>query len=111
MAKDDYFVLVYRILEYLYKCLKNSTKVDVKYLKPLSKDFPVECEYWSYIIRNLLEEGYIENVALIPVDGAEPIVKILDNVRITPKGIEYLQDNSKMQQVKRFVFDVLKNHI
>ena len=26
MAKDDYFVIVYRLLKYLYDCLKKSEK-------------------------------------------------------------------------------------
>ena len=41
MAKDDYFVLVYKILAYLYECIKGKKKLDFSYLQPMTKDFPV----------------------------------------------------------------------
>lgn len=111
MAKDDYFVLVYRILQHLYKCLKLSQKADLDYLKPLTKDFPIEEGYFNYIFRKLVEEGYIEDVVIIPIDGAEPLIKILESIKITPKGIEYLQENSKMEKAKKFISSVLKNQL
>lgn len=111
MARDDYYVLVYRILEHLYKCLRASKRADIDYIKPLTKDFPIEQEYFDYIFRNLLKEEYIEDVVVISVDGAEPIIKILDSVKITPKGIAYLQDNSKMASAKKFIAEIIKNKI
>ena len=41
MAKDDYFVIVYQILSYLYQRLKNGEPVDPAFLQhdgPLSKE-------------------------------------------------------------------------
>lgn len=32
MAKDDYYVIVYQILSYLYRTLKEGTEVDPKML-------------------------------------------------------------------------------
>ena len=34
MSRDDYFVLVYQILAYLYTCLKEGQQADPDYLKP-----------------------------------------------------------------------------
>ncbi|WP_263854361.1 hypothetical protein [Ligilactobacillus murinus] len=34
MAKNDYYVLVYRVLMYLYNCLKKGEDVDVSKLTP-----------------------------------------------------------------------------
>lgn len=34
MARDDYHVIVYQILAYLYQCLKNGSPVDVFMLEP-----------------------------------------------------------------------------
>lgn len=39
MAKDDYFVLAYKILAYLYECIKGKKKLDFSYLQPMTKDF------------------------------------------------------------------------
>ena len=33
MAKDDYYVIVYQILAYLYRCLKEGENVDGKMLQ------------------------------------------------------------------------------
>lgn len=57
MARNDCFVIAYRILAYLYACLK---------------------------------EG-------------KPVVRIERRIMITPKGIEYLQENSAMEKAKRFL--------
>ncbi len=104
MAKDDYHVLVYRILAYLYACLKESEKPDLEYLRYGTDKFPIGEAYWHYILRNLCRDGYIEGVSLVPILGLEGDgVKILPCVSITPKGIEYLQDNSKMQMAKNFL--------
>ncbi len=33
MAKDDYHVIVYQIIAYLYQCLKNGNDVDTRLLQ------------------------------------------------------------------------------
>lgn len=37
MAQDDYFVIVYQVLKYLYDCLKKRTLKDVKEMVPFGK--------------------------------------------------------------------------
>ena len=37
MAKDDYFVLVYRLLRYLYGCLKAGERSDIVYIQAKGK--------------------------------------------------------------------------
>ena len=54
MAKDDYFVLVYRILAYLYYCVKEGVKPDMTYLTYNTEHFPICESYWEYIIENIL---------------------------------------------------------
>ena len=41
MAKDDYFVLVNKLLRYLYKCLKDNLQPDWNLMAANTKDFPV----------------------------------------------------------------------
>lgn len=45
MAKDDYDVLVFKILTYLYRKLKEDYE-DETYLFPLTNDFPVKEEHF-----------------------------------------------------------------
>lgn len=106
MAKDDYFVLVYKILKYLYKCLKSGTSIDFNYLAYETKDFPVHKEYWEYILEKLTEDGYIEGVYVFRSDTGFTSVKYTSSMRITPLGIEYLEDNKMMKKVANAVKDI-----
>jgi hypothetical protein len=104
MAKDDYFVFVYKVLAYLYDCLKGKKKLDFAYFEPLTKDFPIEESYFNYIMENLFKEGYIDGVVLVPILGeAHGKIKYTKSLEITPKGIEYLTDNSMMEKAKGFL--------
>lgn len=76
MARDDYYVIVYKILSYLYQCLKLGKKID---------------------------EEYISNVQYDRTWCGEIIISNLDQAQITPKGIEYLDDNSLMEKAKKFL--------
>ncbi len=107
MAKDDYFVISYRILIYLYGCLKEGQLASLEYLRYDTNDFPVKKDYWQYILRHLYEEGFIEGVVLIPILGQNiKGIKLTDQLTITPKGIAYLQENSTMQKAKAFLKDL-----
>ena len=104
MAKDDYFVLAYKILAYLYECIKGKKKLDFSYLQPMTKDFPVEEGYFYYIVENIYKSGYIEGITMVPILGEpHPRIKYTENLCITPKGIEYLLDNSMMGKAKDFL--------
>ena len=59
MAKDDYFVLVYKILAYLYTVLKEGRSPDAKMLQYDSTLLGVNEPYWAYIMENLQAQGYI----------------------------------------------------
>ena len=48
MSRDDYFVLVYQILAYLYTCLKEGQQADPDYLKPDSPLLGINEQYWTY---------------------------------------------------------------
>lgn len=104
MAKDDYHVIAYRMLAYLYACLKECQKVNTSYLECDTVDFPIGKDYWYYILKNLYESEYITGIAIMPVLNNSVTIKINRDITITPKGIEYLQSNSSMQKA----FDFLK---
>lgn len=99
MARDDYFVIAYKLLTILYVLLKNGKTISNEQLKELSEGIPFE--YWEYILKSLSEEGYI--VGVVPISSLSGDTIKINDLQITPKGIEYLQDNSKMQKVKDFL--------
>lgn len=107
MAKDDYYVIAYRILAYLYVCLKKGEKPNLEYLKCETEDFPVGKDYWNYILSHLYMDGYLEGISLIPILGKEVRqVRMTNSVMITPEGIAYLQENSAMQKAKNFLKEI-----
>lgn len=104
MAKDDYFVIVYKVLVYLYAVLKRKIVFDVsKFEKSIGfKD--ISEEYFYDILKMMTDDGYITGLHFTKTYGNQYIlITDLDNMKITSKGIEYLQDNPKMQGVKEFL--------
>lgn len=95
MKKDDYFVIAYNILNYLYSKLKDgTTTVESSTLAEDTKDrMPhINEYYYLYVVQGLLDEKYI-------------IAKQIENeenvgAQITPKGIEYLFTHPMMKQAK-----------
>lgn len=108
MAKDDYHVLVYKILSYLYKRLKGKDKLNPEeYIVPMSKDFPINEEYYDYILNHMLEEGLIEGISFIKLWGGAKLLDGLEYIQITPAGIEYLSENNMMKKVAEALGDIV----
>lgn len=100
MAKDDYYTIVCKILVYLYKKLKGQdTRDPMTYLNPKTKDFPISPEYFEYCIKHMYKKGFIEGVA-VQTNGEDIFgVYVTENIQITPDGIDFMQDSSKIRRV------------
>lgn len=103
MAKNDYFVMVYRILTYLYEMFKAGERPDIEMFSP--EALGISNGYWTNIMESMSDDGYIKGIIPVPRVGGAPGVKIAD-IKITSKGIEYLQENSTMQKTKNFLKEV-----
>lgn len=104
MAANDYHIIVYQILEYLYTCLKDGEFPNIENMDVFRKRININDRYWRYILIHLLEDGYIEGANIVPLLGTkEKDIKLTLNFAITPKGIGYLQDNSFMEKARAFV--------
>lgn len=101
MAKDDYFVIAYRILSYLYECFKAAEKPDVDVFGPDA--LRINNGYWVNVMESLSNEGYISGAFFSGLLGGAKSAKLID-LKITQKGIAFLQENSLMAKAK----DVLK---
>lgn len=102
MAKDDYFVIVYQVLKYLYDCLKRGERPEAVYLQAARYSIPES--YWAYIILSLINEGHVKGIATIPTkDGI--VLGDFQDATITPKGIAYLFENSLLEKAKRTIKD------
>ena len=106
MAKDDYFVIVYQVLAYLYRCLKDGEDLDPELLAPTSRLLNINERYWGYIIENLQNDGFIRGASLKFAMGHVLYECNLENCQITPKGIEYLCENSTIKKAYKFLKEV-----
>lgn len=106
MAKDDYHVIVYQILAYLYTKLKAGEQIDGNFLKHDSPYLQINEKYWVYILENLVKSGLVTGITITKSWGDGIIVSNLDRAQITPAGIEYLCNNSFIEKAKEFLKDI-----
>lgn len=106
MAKDDYYVIVYKILAYLYVQLKNGEAVDENLILHDGKLFQINHRYWVYILENMTEQGFINGISFTRPWGAETLVDNLACCQITPVGIDYLCNNGLVEKAKNFLKDI-----
>lgn len=99
MAKDDYYVIVAKILVYLYARIKGKNKISsTEYLHPLSEDFPIYEEYFNYVLDEMLAHGYIR-MNVIRAWGAGVVMRDIDGIQITQEGIDFLRENSTIRKI------------
>lgn len=106
MKKDDYFVIVYRILAYLYECMKAGESADLEYLRYGTEQFPINQIYWSTIWENILEQGYVRGATPVLIVGGRNGIKIGPDVRITAAGIQYMMENTAIEKAKDFLREI-----
>lgn len=99
MAKKDYFVITYKILAYLYGCFQAGEGPDTDFFG--AEALEINKGYWVNVMESLYNEGYITGVEFITSGGVQG-AKLM-NLKITQKGIEYLQENSTMAKAKDFL--------
>lgn len=104
MAQDDYFVIVYKLLKYLYDCLKKDVRPSSEVLN--AEFFGIADNYWEYIIRNIYQEGYVEGVTITKLYGKPGYPAVRPHFSVTPKGIQYIQENSVFEKIRGYVKDI-----
>lgn len=106
MAKDDYYVIAYKILAYLYMRLKNGEPAEAEMLKCDGELFQINRTYWTYIISNMIDQGFIQGFTDSSKGNGFALEMQLSSCEITPKGIDYLFDNSLMERAKQVLKEV-----
>lgn len=100
MAKDDYHVIAFRILTYLYARLKRKVLFSQEsFDKAVHRDNLNE-EYFTDVLWMMQEEGQITGIEIVPAWGDDKVIASdLSELRITAAGIDYLKENGTMQKV------------
>ena len=105
MSKDDYHVIVYQVLSFLYDCLKRGEDPDAKELGRIALNAELKERYWHYILKSLVDYGLVRGCSVVEMDNTYPRVMNMGRATITPAGIEYLTDNAFVAKAKRFLKD------
>ena len=103
MPRDDYFRLVFKVLTELYTALKAGESVDVTELT--AKALKIPQAYWAEIMYNLLDEGYVKGYSVRRYLSGT-VITGLEDIQITPKGIEYLKENNMMRKVLTYLKEI-----
>lgn len=97
MARDDFFVIAYRILAYLYGCMKAGEKPDPAMIS--AERLGVPAGYRSSVLKNLLRKGYVEGMDEVEVPGFGTLIDPVEP-EITMDGVEFMQENSAIARAK-----------
>lgn len=103
MASDDFEVLAFKILSYLYRCMKSGKKVDIAALRQL-----VGCNetYFGAVVRSLQSKGLVEGFDFDAFSGVvidSPSIAAMSDPMITMDGAIFVSENSRMRKAKDFV--------
>jgi hypothetical protein len=112
MAANDYHVIMYQILLYLYDCLKKGIDPDNEAVEAYRKLRQINMRYWSRVIIDMQNDGYIEKATVFAITNVGwQGARITRDTAVTRNGIEYLIDNSLMQKIKELGTDAIKGMI
>ncbi len=104
MANDDMHVVMYKILAYLYSCMKSGDKPIFEHYSHDGDVLSIPYPYWASIIQQLQENGYVSGFVIKKTWGGDTLV-VPSDPSVTMDGVEFLQDNSKMKKALKFLKD------
>ena len=93
----DNFKIIYRILQYLEKAM-DYDEADIDFIS--ASKLGISEQRWTVIMEMLVKEGYVTGIGVKRSTDGEICLSVWD-VRITMKGLEYLQENSLMQKAAK----------
>lgn len=103
MPKDDMFRIIYTILKELYEHKKDGTITPKEDISP--ERFNISVGYWLSIIDELCSNGYISGLTIRQTKTGK-VLSGIDDIDITLKGVEFLQENSMMKKVYNALKDL-----
>lgn len=102
MAQNDMYVVMYKIIAYLYDCMKRGVSPDAAKISAGALGIPDE--YWIDVIEELVDHGYVKGFEVVRYfSGARDVAS--DRPRVTMEGVAFAQENSMMGKAKAFLQD------
>ena len=101
MASDDMHVVIYKILAYIYKCMKCGETPEKGEISAEALGIPYA--YWAQIISELCSHGYVSGISVVKTTSGLSVT--LAKPTITLDGVEFLMENSMMTKAVKFLQD------
>lgn len=102
MAHNDMYVVMYKIICYLYDCMKRGVDPDIERYNFIALGIPET--YWAHVMLELIDHGYIKGYAVMR--SYTPAVITQSEPTVTMEGVAFAQENSMMAKAKQFLTDV-----
>ena len=99
MAHDDMHVVMYKILSYLYKCMKAGEDPDLEMIS--AAYLGINQRYHGQIVMELIERGFVKGYRVTKAPGATSVMA--EHPYITMSGVEFLMENSMMSKALDFL--------
>lgn len=99
MAHDDFAVIAYKLLAYAYRCIRDGVSPSWEKAMDVAGCNPV---YFAAVVQSLVGSGYLAD-ARPARDAIGDVIAWSGDLLITIDGVQYLEENSKMGEVRRFL--------
>lgn len=99
MAADDFDVVVYKVLSYLYQCIREGVAPSPEKAQEFAKINPV---YWRAVVSDLVDRKLI-GATVLRTTGETRYY----DLRITSAGVDFLSESPKMRKSKDFLGSAL----
>lgn len=102
MAQNDMYVVMYKIIAYLYDCMKRGVEPDNAAWGHRALEIPES--YWASIVEELVDHGFIVGVEVNHFINGKCVVSAFAP-RVTMEGVAFAQENTMMYKAKAFLKD------
>lgn len=99
MAHDDMYVVMYKVMAYIYGRMKKGVEPDPEMYSADALGVPQG--YWTCVMKELVDHGYVAGMAVM----STPYGFVVDpkRPRVTMEGVAFLEENSMMGKAKAFL--------
>lgn len=101
MAQNDMYVVMYKVIAYLYDCMKRDVKPDLSAYNHAAMGVPET--YWALIMLELIDHGYVKG--FVTARSYDPPLITPVDPTVTMEGVAFAQENSMMGKAKAFLQD------
>lgn len=102
MANNDMYVVMYKVIAYLYDCMKKGIAPEGEKWSCMALGIPES--YWASVVSELVDHRFITGVKVIPYGDGARMVSI-GRAEVTMEGVAFAQENSMMAKAKAFLQD------